>query len=194
MKAKVKYNSLLLIGAPGSGKGTQGKILGTIPGFFHFSSGELFRSVNAQSPVGKTFLEYSSKGLLVPDEITIQLFCSYMEKVITEGRFRPKLDYLVLDGLPRNVSQWHILSEQVEVLYVYHLHCPDRSILEARLKGRASSDHRVDDTEEVIQKRFEVYEKETKPLLELFPSERLKEIDCTRMPYQVLRQILEPLP
>ncbi|TFE72948.1 adenylate kinase family protein [Methylacidiphilum caldifontis] len=190
----MKYNSLLLIGAPGSGKGTQGKILGTIPGFFHFSSGDLFRSVDAQSLIGKTFFEYSSKGLLVPDEITVELFNSYIEKMITEKRFRPKVDYLVLDGLPRNVRQWHILSDKVDVHYVYHLYCSDRSILEARLKGRAASDHRMDDNEEVIKKRFEVYEKETKPLLNLFSPERLIEIDCSVLPYQVLREILKPLP
>jgi len=190
----VKYKSLLLIGAPGSGKGTQGKILGTIPGFFHFSSGELFRSVDTNSAIGKTFLEYSSKGLLVPDDITIQLFNSYIDQMIAEGRFRPKVDYLVLDGLPRNVRQWYILSEKVEILFVYHLYCSDRSILVSRLKGRAVQDHRVDDTEEVIRKRFEIYERETKPLLHLFSPAQLKEIDCSALPYQVLRRILEPLP
>ncbi|CAI9085419.1 adenylate kinase [Candidatus Methylacidiphilum fumarolicum] len=190
----MKYKSLLLIGAPGSGKGTQGKILGTIPGFFHFSSGELFRSVDSNSVIGKTFLEYSSKGLLVPDDITIQLFNSYIDQMISEGRFRPKVDYLVLDGLPRNVRQWHILSEKVEILFVYHLYCSDRSILVSRLKGRAVQDHRVDDTEEVIRKRFEIYERETKPLLNLFSATQLKEIDCSALPYQVLRRILEPLP
>jgi adenylate kinase len=194
LKINVKYKSLLLIGAPGSGKGTQGKILGTIPGFFHFSSGELFRSVDTNSAIGKTFLEYSSKGLLVPDDITIQLFNSYIDQMIAEGRFRPKVDYLVLDGLPRNVRQWYILSEKVEILFVYHLYCSDRSILVSRLKGRAVQDHRVDDTEEVIRKRFEIYERETKPLLHLFSPAQLKEIDCSALPYQVLRRILEPLP
>src|SRR5271168_78374 len=67
----VAYKSLLLIGAPGSGKGTQGKILGTIPGFFHIACGDVFRAVDVRSSFGRAFLEYSSKGKLVPDDVSI---------------------------------------------------------------------------------------------------------------------------
>jgi len=55
-----RYRTILLFGAPGSGKGTQGKILGHVPGFFHLSCGEVFRGLNPASELGKTFLQYSS--------------------------------------------------------------------------------------------------------------------------------------
>jgi len=69
-------NSLtyLIFGAPGSGKGTQGRALGTLPGFFHCASGDVFRSIDTRSSLGKAFVEYSSKGQLVPDEITVELW------------------------------------------------------------------------------------------------------------------------
>ena len=69
----MRYNTFILFGAPGSGKGTQGKTLGTIPRFFHCACGDVFRSIDTRTKVGKAFLEYSSKGQLVPDEITVEL-------------------------------------------------------------------------------------------------------------------------
>ena len=69
----MKYETYLIIGAPGSGKGTQGKILGAIPRFFHCACGDVFRSLDTRTELGQAFLEYSSKGQLVPDEITVQL-------------------------------------------------------------------------------------------------------------------------
>ena len=65
------YRTILLFGAPGAGKGTQGKILGTIPNFHHCACGEIFRNLTIDNELGRTFLEYSSRGLLVPDEPTV---------------------------------------------------------------------------------------------------------------------------
>ena len=60
------YRTILLFGAPGSGKGTQGKILGSIPGFFHCACGDVFRSLDLKTEIGQAFLAYSSRGELVP--------------------------------------------------------------------------------------------------------------------------------
>ena len=75
----MKYRTILLFGAPGAGKGTQGKILGTIPNFFHCACGDVFRSLNATDPLGRVFLEYSSRGELVPDEPTVELWRSFIQ-------------------------------------------------------------------------------------------------------------------
>ena len=66
-----RYVTYLLMGAPGSGKGTQGKVLGSVPRFFHFACGEVFRSLDTRSPLGQKFIEYSSRGQLVPDDLTV---------------------------------------------------------------------------------------------------------------------------
>ncbi len=94
------YKSILLFGAPGSGKGTQGKILGTIPGFYHCACGDVFRAVDAHSELGKAFIQYSSKGQLVPDDLTVRLWAAQIEAMEDAGIFRPATDYLVLDGIP----------------------------------------------------------------------------------------------
>ena len=67
----MKYRAILLFGAPGAGKGTQGKILGQIPNFVHFSCGDAFRNLRVDSQLGRVFMEYASKGQLVPDEVVV---------------------------------------------------------------------------------------------------------------------------
>ena len=69
----MQYRTYLLLGAPGSGKGTQGKILGNIPRFFHLSMGDVFRALDTRTVIGQKFIDYSSRGQLVPDEITMEL-------------------------------------------------------------------------------------------------------------------------
>ena len=69
-----RYRSILLLGPPGVGKGTQGKLLGSIPGFFHLATGEMFRGMDKDSTLGKEVVSYSPRGELVPDEVTVRLW------------------------------------------------------------------------------------------------------------------------
>jgi adenylate kinase len=187
----VRYKSLLLLGAPGSGKGTQGKILGTIPGFFHCACGDVFRAVDVRSEFGKAFLQYSSKGQLVPDDITIGLWSAQIDGMMKAGRFKPDIDFLVLDGIPRNVNQAKILSDKLDVRSVFHLQCPDKSKIYDRLQRRALKENRLDDINiEVIEKRQKVYEEETKPVIEFYGPDLISDINTDQWPYQVLRDIL----
>ena len=69
-----RYLTVLLFGAPGVGKGTQGSILGSIPNLFYLSSGDMFRMLDVDSELGQIFYEYSSRGELVPNDITVQFW------------------------------------------------------------------------------------------------------------------------
>ena len=193
-KAGVKLRAVLLFGAPGSGKGTQGKILGTIPNFYHFSCGDIFRNLTPDASLGKTFLNYSSRGQLVPDEPTIQLWRHNIEVAEHGGRFNPATDTLVLDGIPRNIRQAQMLESTLKVRFVFYLSCPDMSKLVARLQRRALRENRLDDANiEVIRERLETYERETRPVLEFYGPELVRTIDSTQTPIDVLRDILRIL-
>ena len=142
----MKYQTFLLFGAPGSGKGTQGKTLGTIPRYYHCACGDVFRSI----------------------------------------------DTLVLDGIPRNVGQAKIMNEMIDVKKVFHLACPDRETLFYRLKKRALKENRLDDAnEEVIQRRLDIYEKESRPVLSFYSKELITVVDAIQPPVKVLLDILE---
>ena len=187
----MKYKTYLLFGAPGSGKGTQGKTLGSIPRFFHCPCGDVFRSIDTRTPVGKAFLEYSSKGELVPDEITVKLWHAAIDAAVDAHKFKPDIDILVLDGIPRNVGQAKIMEDMIDVEKVFHLSCPNRETLFGRLKKRALKDNRLDDAnEQVIQRRLETYENESKPVLSHYQKEKITVVDATQPPAKVLLDIL----
>ncbi|HEV2095883.1 MAG TPA: nucleoside monophosphate kinase, partial [Chthoniobacterales bacterium] len=142
--------------------------------------------------VGRAFLDYSSKGELVPDEVTVELWKTQIDAAVNGHVFKPDIDILVLDGIPRNVGQAKIMDELIDVKKVFHLSCPDRDTLFMRLKKRALKDNRLDDAnEEVIKRRLATYETESKPVLVYYGQDRITSIDATQPPAKVLLHILE---
>jgi adenylate kinase len=187
----MKYRSILLFGAPGAGKGTQGKILGSIPHFLHCSCGEVFRNLRPESPLGKLFLDYSSRGQLVPDAPTIELWQQFIGDLTKTGRLNPECDTLVLDGIPRNVAQAEILRDVLDVVGVFYLCSKDLESLVARIQRRAMKENRLDDANlEVIRERLKTYEKETKPVLKFYGKKLVHTIDADQSPAKVLSDIL----
>lgn len=186
-----RIKAFLILGAPGSGKGTQGKVLGSIPRFHHLACGDVFRSLDTRTAIGQKFVEYSSRGELVPDDVTVELWYSNLEQRIDSHQFKPEIDFLVLDGIPRNVEQAKFMEPHIEVLKVFHLSCPNRTELARRLRKRALKDNRFDDANEtVIQQRFATYEAETKPILDYYAGDRILDIDASQAPAKVLYDII----
>ena len=187
-----RYKTILLFGAPGAGKGTQGKILGKVPGFYHLACGDVFRSLDMASDLGKKFMEYSSRGELVPDELTIEMWRQNMHAQTVLSIYKPNVDLLVLDGIPRNVNQAKHLEQYLEVLTVLHLVCPDIEAMVTRMRRRALKENRIDDADEkVIRRRFEVYRRETAPILNHYPKSIIREVPATGSPAMVLMKVLD---
>ncbi len=186
-----RYQTMLLFGAPGAGKGTQGKILGQIPGFFHLSCGDVFRSIDINSELGRTFREYSSRGELVPDEVTVKMWAQNIRAQTILSIYKPHDDLLILDGIPRSVAQAELMDEYINVLEVIHLVCSDKEKMIERLQRRALKENRADDAkEEVIRRRWEVYERETHPVLDYYPKSIIREVDAIGSPAKVLEHVL----
>jgi adenylate kinase len=190
----MKFRTVLLFGAPGAGKGTQGKILGTIPNFFHVACGEVFRSLKTDSPIGQVFLEYSSRGELVPDETTIDLWNEFIQATTKTHRFHPSSDTLVLDGIPRNAHQAQMLNETLDVRSIFYLRCTKNDSLVERLQRRALKENRLDDANiDVIKARLETYHRETKPVLDFYGKKVVHRINADQSPAKVLFDILRHL-
>jgi len=180
-----------MFGAPGSGKGTHGKILGAVPGFIHCSCGDVFRNLSPETPLGKIFVEYSSRGQLVPDEPTIELWQRFARGLTASGRFHPKRDTLVLDGIPRNVHQAEMLRDFVHVVAVFYMCSGNFKNLVARMQRRALKDNRLDDANiEVIRARLKTYEQETKPVLNFYGRKIVHRINTDGTPPQTFSKIL----
>jgi adenylate kinase len=188
-----RYRTILLFGAPGSGKGTQGRILGTIPGFYHSATGDIFRTLDLKSEMGRKFSEYAGRGELVPDEFTIRLWKQYIKGVELINQFHPETELLVLDGIPRNVTQARLLQDTIDVVAIIYLRA-ERAKMVERLRRRALKENRFDDASDaVINKRMEVFGRETRPVLDLYPKDIIHRIDATMSQIRVLSEIISIL-
>ena len=157
---------IVLLGAPGSGKGTQAVRLVEKLELPHISTGELLRSaVEAGTELGQKAKTVINRGELVSDDIMLGLIRQRLSRDDAKKGF-------ILDGYPRNITQAKALDEilerqgqaMVEVLYID----VDAELLMQRIAGRAAEEGRSDDAEEVVRKRLRIYAEQTAPLVEFY--------------------------
>jgi adenylate kinase len=130
----------------------------------------------------------------VPDELTIELWKAQVDNWSDSHVYKPDIDFLVLDGIPRNVPQAGMIANFLEIHQVFHLSCPDREELARRMRKRALKDNRMDDaSDRVIQQRIATYEAETKPILEYYSDALVTDIDATQPPVEVLNDIISKI-
>ena len=157
---------LIFMGPPGSGKGTQAKGLVRSQGWIQLSTGELFRdNVDRNTPLGRQVREFLDKGQYVPDDITVEMVRSRLaeldrgRRIVFDGFPRTEAQAAALDGLLAEVGR-HVDAALL-------LDVPREEILN-RLGRRARELGRTDDTPDVIAKRFDVYEEQTRPLIDFY--------------------------
>ena len=190
MATESKFNAVLLIGGPGSGKGTQGAVLGRFPYIRHLAMGDIFRAIAPKSDIGREFLAFSTKGMLVPDDLTVRVWKSFVDHAVDAGELDPARHVLLLDGIPRTIDQVELVGMHINILKIAHFVIHDQSILVERLKGRALQGDRPDDAvESVILERMRVYEESTAPVLKSYDSSLIAEIDADQTPLAVLRDL-----
>jgi len=187
---KVLENSVILfVGAPLSGKGTQGNLLGKALKRPYVSSGDLFRNeVNSGSEFGKEIKKYMDNGELIPNELTTNFLTDKLsDKIYNNG--------MILDGYPRNLSHVEIFDKILinlnrKIFVVIYLNV-SKSILDQRRTQR----HRNDDDEHVFQRRYSVFQEETLPLIDFFKTRNIL-IDIhsnSESPEQIHQRILEEI-
>ena len=157
---------MLLMGPPGAGKGTQAKILAEKLGIPAISTGEIFRANMAQeTELGLEAKRYVNAGDYVPDDVTNAMVRARLDEPDAKRGF-------LLDGYPRTVAQVEtlddLLAETGKKLNAVVVLKADREELAQRLLKRAELESRSDDSEDVIRRRQEVYDEQTKPLLEVY--------------------------
>ena len=167
---------------------------GQVPGFLHCSTGDLFRALDKNSELGLVFKDYSSKGLLVPDDFTIKLLKNHLDNLVKAGKFNPAQNIVILDGVPRNVNQANLLKDTINVLKIIYLDTADIDKMVARLKKRALSSGRTDDADEkVIRNRMTVYANETAPVLACYDSKVVAKIEADQSIIRVFSEVITTL-
>jgi adenylate kinase len=157
---------LIFMGPPGVGKGTQAKRLSQRNGWVQLSTGDLFRDhVKRGTELGGVAKAYMDKGEYVPDDVTVGMVKQFIDG-LAEGK------RIMFDGFPRTVAQAEALDallreRQRRVGRVVLLDVPRDEIVR-RILARSRAEGRADDTPEVIARRFDVYEAQTKPVVDFY--------------------------
>jgi adenylate kinase len=166
-----RHMRIVLLGAPGSGKGTQAALLEKNLGVPHISTGALFRAaVSQQTPLGRKVKTFLDRGELVPDDLTLGLLEERMTQADAEHGF-------ILDGYPRNLAQAESLDalldrleSPVEIAIQIDV---DTEQVVARIAKRAAEEGRSDDTDQVVRKRMQVYQEQTAPVIDYYAEQGL---------------------
>ena len=210
---------IIMLGAPGAGKGTQAKQIADKYGVPHISTGDIFRAnIKNGTELGKKAKEYMDQGLLVPDELTCDLVMDRIQQDDCKNGF-------ILDGFPRTIPQAEALTAALEKIgqkmdYAIDVDVPDEAIV-TRMSGRraclacGATYHivynptrqegicdacgeklvlRDDDKPETVQKRLTVYHQQTQPLIEYYKTEGiLHTVDGTKNLNEVFKDITDVL-
>ena len=200
---------LVLLGAPGAGKGTQAVLLKERHNLAHISTGDIFRqNLKDNTPLGHEAKKFMDAGQLVPDEIVMKMVGGKLSE------FKPGEGFM-LDGFPRTVAQAEFLETQTKLDGVIMFKVPDEAIVK-RLTSRAVCKNcgnvtnihehdkcpacggelyrRDDDNEQTIRERLRVYHEQTESLVDFYRTRNLLlEIDATGMPDEVFARVIETL-
>lgn len=196
---------IIMLGAPGAGKGTQAKMIADKYQIPHISTGDIFRAnIKNGTELGKEAKSYMDKGLLVPDELTVKILLDRVANKDCKNGY-------VLDGFPRTIPQAKVLEEALaktsdKIDFAINVDVPDENIIR-RMSGRRAClkcgatfhiEHvppkkegicdvcgdalvlRDDDKEETVKNRLQVYHKQTQPLIDFYSEKGiLKVVDGT---------------
>lgn len=194
---------LVLLGAPGSGKGTQAENIKNIFGSAHISTGEIIRdNIKNKTKIGKKVEKIISQGKLVPDQLVIRLVKEILIRTDIKDNF-------VLDGFPRTIRQAEALDKIIQIDKVIFIDTDDDTTKQRILKrkvcpacGKTYSKStvcpncnvklvsRTDDNEQTINSRFEVFENQTKPLIKYYEQKNiLYKVNGNKTVEQVFEQI-----
>jgi adenylate kinase len=183
---------LVLLGAPGSGKGTQAKLLTKKLNVPHISTGDLLRAaVASQSALGKAAKEVMDRGELVSDDIVLGMLKERLQADDAQAGF-------ILDGFPRNLAQAEMLDELLCEIGMPVEHAiliqVDPEEVVARIAKRAEAEGRSDDTEAVVRNRLEIYKEQTEPVVDHYrQAEVLSEVHGSGSIEDVQQRILQVL-
>lgn len=210
---------IVMLGAPGAGKGTQAKKIAARYGLSHVSTGDIFRAnIKNSTQLGLKAKEYMDKGALVPDELTINMLIDRISEADCEKGY-------ILDGFPRTIPQAESLTKALhekgeKIDFAVNVEVPDQNIIN-RMGGRRAclkcgatfhvefmpskkgdicdvcDDNlvqRQDDKPETVKKRLDVYHEQTQPLIDYYTNQGiLKTVDGTKDMEDVFKDIVNIL-
>jgi adenylate kinase len=188
--------NIVIFGAPGSGKGTQSRLIIEKYGLYHISTGDILRrEIENQTPLGAIAHEYIYQGQLVPDDLIINMMADILDNA-------PDCKGYIFDGFPRTLVQAQTLDRllrerNMPIIATLTLTVEDKTIFQ-RLIRRAKIENRSDDTPETIEKRLAVYREQTEPLTNYYKKVgklfKIKEGNSAEEVFEAISEIIDRFP
>lgn len=182
--------SAILIGAPGSGKGTQASLLSAHKAVPHVSTGDILRrEIQSASAVGTRVADIVNAGCLVPDDLILEIVVNRLSNEDCRNGF-------ILDGLPRTIIQAELLEKEFVAMgivldFVIHFVLDDDELLQ-RLVSRRSTEARADDASDIQIRRLQLYHKETEPLIDFYGKKNcLVDLDASGSVDSIFKRLVE---
>ncbi len=187
-----RYRTIVLLGLPGTGKSTQGRVLGELPGFTYFDAGGMFRSLDPASQNGAQVHEYLGRGELVPDALALSIWLARVREKMRQ-QTADAGEVLIAGGMPRTLAQATHLEDQLAVVHLFQLECDDAHLIE-RLLARADHEGRTDDANEAtIRRRIQLHREQLKPVVDYYSPDRVTRIDAGASILGVLEQLVSAM-
>ena len=187
------FSSILLLGPPGSGKGSLAKLLDKIGLGIHVSTGDIFRRLPKNSPDEQLFRKSSGKGELFPDKRAIAIFLQHVTTILESKSYQKNPKPLLLDGIPRTVAQSRALEPYLKLQQIILLEVLDATVLVERINNRAQLEGRNDDRQQILQSRLKDYECHIGPILDYYQGQSLLKISAEQPIIHVLKDALNGL-
>eukprot|EP00545_Synedropsis_sp_CCMP1620_P005799 CAMPEP_0119015548 /NCGR_PEP_ID=MMETSP1176-20130426/11216_1 /TAXON_ID=265551 /ORGANISM="Synedropsis recta cf, Strain CCMP1620" /LENGTH=235 /DNA_ID=CAMNT_0006968853 /DNA_START=72 /DNA_END=776 /DNA_ORIENTATION=+ len=163
---------VFVLGGPGAGKGTQCQLLKERMGWAHLSAGDLLRAERKRGgPMADLINSKIDAGQIVPAEIT----CGLLQQGMEEAFAATQCTKFLVDGFPRsqgNVTAWEATMAHHTIEFVLNFECPEE-VLVGRLLERGQTSGRKDDEIDVIRKRFQTFQRECKPIVDLYTKQKM---------------------
>ncbi|XP_059608721.1 UMP-CMP kinase [Phlebotomus argentipes] len=187
-----KPNVVFVLGAPGSGKGTQCEKIMKKFDYVHLSAGDLLREERNRegSEYGELIENYIRNGKIVPVDVT----CALLENAMNQNMKVSGKDCFLVDGFPRNkdnVDGWQRrMSDKVNLKFVLVFNCPEDACVERCINRGKSGSNRSDDNIDSLKKRFDTFVNDSMPIINYYKAQNLvHELDATKSPDEVFEDV-----
>jgi adenylate kinase len=188
-----KYNTIILIGPPGSGKGTVSSFLSLGGAQVHVSMGDVLRALPTDTAENKRIHEVIKTGGFIEDSTIIELWLNHVKGLVASGKFRPGEQDILSDGMPRTANQTKLIEPHIRLKQIILLEAEDEEALWARIARRSGIEGRGDDKRAAWMERYRLYQTQTREVLSCYPESKISRFNALQRPLQVMRDILNRL-
>jgi adenylate kinase family enzyme len=187
----MQYRTIALIGYPGTGKTSVGKILDKANGYKHYSNGEELRKLMFKKELPVEIEKYMNNGLAIPMSLVFPIIKKIIHEKIKEGKYIPSRDILILDGLPRDEKQLVQMKKFFQIFKVFCFFVNNKEVIMKRIKNKKREKRKDDKNPKVIKRRINLVDREINNILRHFHQDQITRINSEKKTIVQIADLIE---